>query len=306
MVQMLAIDTSRLSKAYGAVRPVTGLNLQVERGEVYAFLGRNGAGKTTTIRMLLGMVRPTTGAVALFGEPVRTGGRGPWRRVGQMVDVPAAYPELTVRENLDGARRLAGVPDRGAVDRAMERLGIADQAGRRARVLSRGNLQRLGLARALISDPDLLILDEPTNGLDPAAVVEIRTLLQDLARDHGTTVFMSSHILGEVERLASRIGIIHKGRLIEETNASDLASRRRRWLVVDARDHRHARSALEGAGYAPEPDDEGRLTITDERAVEEPDSIASLLAGAGVPPTHLSIEQEDLEAHFLRLTGSDA
>ena len=214
-----AIETDRFSKSYGPVRAVESVTLTVGRGEIYGFLGLNGAGKTTTIRTLLGMVRPTAGSVRVLGEAVGPSGRGPWSRVGHLVEAPSAYPELTVRENLEIARRLQALTDARLVTRVIERLGLASYADRKARALSTGNLQRLGLARALLHEPELLILDEPANGLDPAGVVEVRELLGDLARTRGVTVFMSSHILTEVDRLAGRIGIIHRGRLIEEFTA---------------------------------------------------------------------------------------
>jgi len=299
----LSIETTALTKRFGDVLAVDGVDLSVERGEVYAFLGLNGAGKTTTIRMLLGMIRPTAGRVAVLGEPVGPAGRGPWGRVGHLVETPAAYPELTVRENLEVARRLLGLSDRGAVTRAIERLGLAGYADRRARTLSLGNFQRLSLARALLHEPELVVLDEPANGLDPAGVVEVRELLLSLARERGTTVFMSSHVLAEVDRLATRIGIIHAGRLIEEVDAEELERRRARSLVVDARDRPAARAALEGAGFGVALAADGALVLGEPRAIEAPDEVARLLVAAGVPPTRLAVEQEDLEAHFLRLTG---
>ena len=296
-----AIETENLSKSYGAVRAVEGVSLRVGRGEIYGFLGLNGAGKTTTIRLLLGMVRPTSGTVRVLGQPVGPGGRGPWRRTGHMVEQPSAYPELTVRENLEIARRLQGLPDRGAVDRIVARLGLSEYAGRRAGALSTGNLQRLGLARALLHAPELVLLDEPANGLDPAGVVEIRELLAGLARDEGVTVFMSSHILTEVDRLATRIGIIHHGRLIEELEAAELEALRDRRLEVRARDLPAAQRALAAAGYASEARD-GALALKEPRALDAPDEVAALLARAGAPPTRLAVEQEDLEDYFLRLT----
>ena len=202
-----AIETNDLSKKYGDVLAVTHVNLQVKQGEIFGFLGLNGAGKTTTIRMLLGMIRPSEGNVRVLGQALGAGGCGPWAQVGHLVESPSAYPELTVRENLDIARRLQGMKNPKAVDDVMQKLSIASYSKRKAGTLSMGNLQRLGLARAMIHNPTLLILDEPSNGLDPAGVVEIRELLTDLARSHGVTVFMSSHILTEVERLATRIGI---------------------------------------------------------------------------------------------------
>jgi ABC-2 type transport system ATP-binding protein len=298
----LAIETIGLSKSYGAVRAVDAVNLRVGRGEIYGFLGLNGAGKTTTIRALLGMIRPGAGTVCVLGQPVGPNGRGPWRRVGHMVERPSAYPELTVRENLEVARRLQGLAGGAATDRIIERLGLGEYAGRRAGTLSTGNLQRLGLARALLHEPELVILDEPGNGLDPAGVVEIRTLLAGLAREQGATVFMSSHILTEVDRLADRIGIIHKGRLVEELKAEKMEQLRSRRLEIKTRDLEIARDVLGKNGFLVKAG-ENAIFLTESRAIDAPDEVADLLVRAGAPPTRLAVEQEDLEAYFLRLTG---
>jgi ABC-2 type transport system ATP-binding protein len=254
--------------------------------------------------MLLGMVKPMAGEARVLGTRIRPGERGPWGVVGYMVEAPRAYPELTVRENLEVVRRLHAVKDAGATSRAIAEFGLEEYAGRKAGTLSTGNMQRLGLARALLHDPELVLLDEPANGLDPAGVVEVRERLQRLAQEKGVTVFMSSHILAEVDRLATRIGIIHQGRLIEELTAAELARRRARRLAVDARDREAARAALAAAGYAVTTrGGDGPLVLEEERAVEAPDEVARVLVAAGAPPTRLAVEQEDLEQHFLRLTG---
>jgi ABC-2 type transport system ATP-binding protein len=219
-----------------------------------------------------------------------------------MVERPAAYPELTVRENLEVHRRLQGVADRTATERAIRRLGLDEYADRKAGTLSTGNLQRLGLARAMLHEPELIILDEPASGLDPAGVVEIRELLAGLAREKGVTVFMSSHILSEVDRLATRIGIIHRGRLIEELAAEKMDALRSRRLEIRTRDLEAARRVLTAAGFAVTTA-EDTLLLTEERAIDAPDAVAEILASAGSPPTRLAVEQEDLEAYFLRLTG---
>lgn len=297
-----AIETNDLSKSYGEVRAVNAVNLRVKRGEIYGFLGLNGAGKTTTIRALLGMIRPSAGNVRVLDQAVGPHGRGPWARVGHLVESPSAYPELTVRENLDIARRLHGIEAANATSRVIERLRLESYANRKAGTLSTGNLQRLGLARALLHEPELLILDEPANGLDPAGVVEIRELLESLAREKGVTIFMSSHILTEVDRLATRIGIIHAGRLIEELDTDALEKLRSKRLEVRARDLEAARASLQSAGYKPTLT-EGTILIEDAHAIECPDEIAKILVNAGAPPTRLAIEQQDLEAHFLQLTG---
>ena len=301
---MSVIHAEGLTKRYEGVLAVDAIDLRVERGEIYAFLGRNGAGKTTTIRMLLGMIRPSAGGVSLFGEGVGPGGRGPWRKVGHLVESAVAYPELTVRENLEVARRLCRVADRGATRQALDRLGIAAVADRRAGELSLGNLQRLALARAMLHEPELLVLDEPSNALDPSGVVEVRELLRSLARECGTTVFMSSHILGEVDRLATRIGIIHEGRLLEEVDSATLDRRRAPWLSVDARDRQGAAKALETAGYLVTFASPGAALVLEERrAVEAPDDVVRVLVAAGLPPTRLAVEQEGLEEYFMRSTG---
>jgi ABC-2 type transport system ATP-binding protein len=217
------VTTHGLTKRYGEVTAVDALDLQVRKGEIYAFLGRNGAGKTTTIRMILGLIRPLAGDVRVFGTSVQAAQPGWLRRVGCLVETATAYPNLTVRENIDLQCRLTGTP-RGAVSDVIERLGLVAAADRRAGELSLGNKQRLALARAMVNAPELLVLDEPANALDPAGIVEIRELLRSLADDHGTTVFVSSHILAEVAHLADRIGIIHNGRLVEELDRAALVA----------------------------------------------------------------------------------
>jgi ABC-2 type transport system ATP-binding protein len=298
-----AISTNNLVKRYGDVIAVDGLSLRVARGEIYAFLGLNGAGKTTTIRMLLGMVKPTAGEARVLGTGIRVGGAKPWDSVGYLVETADAYPELSVRENLEAMRRLRPGVLPKAVDLAIERLGLVAYANRRAGTLSHGNAQRLGLAKALMHDPELLILDEPANGLDPAGIVEIRNLLIELAHEQGVTVFMSSHILGEVARLAHRIGIIHGGRLLQELDIAELERNRRRRLLIQSRDMRAAHTVLCNAGFVPVSASNGVIEVKDTLAIERPDDIAKLLVNAGQAPTMLSVEQEDLEHYFLRLVG---
>lgn len=302
-----AIQTTGLTKRYGAFCAVDDVHLQVRQGEIYGFLGLNGAGKTTTIRALLGMIQPSAGHVELLGERVGPNGKGPWRQVGHLVETPAVYPELTVRENLEIARRLHGIKSANATTQVIEQLGISRYAARKAGTLSMGNLQRLGLARALLHKPALLILDEPANGLDPAGVVEIRALLQHLAHEEGVTIFMSSHILTEVDRLATRIGIIHQGRLVEELEAQQLERLRSRRLEIASRDLSAAQRVLTAAAYMAQLAPNGEwLALSDQRALDAPDEVARLLVNAGTPPTRLAIVQENLEDHFLQLTGVGA
>ena len=297
-----AIETNQLTKRFGDVLAVDSVNLRVKPGEIYGFLGLNGAGKTTTIRALLGMIHPSQGSLKVLGQAVGPHGKGPWARVGHLVETPSSYPELTVRENLEIARRLHGVSDPHATSLIIEKLVLSSYADRTAGTLSLGNLQRLGLARALLHEPELLLLDEPANGLDPAGVVEIRELLESLAREKGVTIFMSSHILTEVDRLATRIGIIHLGKLIEELDTDALEMLRSKRLEVKARDLEAARMCLQGAGYNPALQAE-TIVIESAHAIEHPDEIAHLMVNAGIPLMRLAIEQQNLEDHFLQLTG---
>jgi ABC-2 type transport system ATP-binding protein len=299
------IDTENLGKRYRDVTAVEHLSLRVAEGEIYAFLGLNGAGKTTTIRMLLGMIKPTTGSARVLHTRVRLGSDEPWAAVGYMVETPRAYPELTVYENLEVARRLHPGTPPAAVGQAIERLGLAAYAQRRAGTLSHGNAQRLGLARALLHSPRLLILDEPANGLDPAGIVEIRELLLELTRRQGVTVFMSSHILAEVSRLAQRIGIIHQGHLLQELEIGELEQNRHRRLLLRARDAGAAQRALASAGHPAQVLADGSLEVTAAQWVDRPDDVARLLVQAGAPPTQLLVEEEELERYFLRLIGMD-
>ena len=297
------IATRALTKRYRDVLAVDALQLDVRRGEIYGFLGRNGAGKTTTIRMLLGLIRPTSGEVSVLGRRIGPGETGVFGRVGFLVESASAYPNLTVRENLEIQQRLMGAPT-SAVTGAIEQLRLSEYADRRAGRLSLGNKQRLSLARAILHSPDVLVLDEPANALDPAGIVEIRELLRSLADEHGVTVFMSSHILGEVTHLADRIGIIHEGRLLEELDRDELQAKAREFVEVRVSDPARAEALLREAGFPHierDPDSPGVLHVQD--AADRTARIAAVLIGAGLELTALTATREDLETYFLRLTG---
>ena len=299
------IRTENISKHYGDVRAVQGVSLCVRRGEIYGFLGLNGAGKTTTIRMLLGMIRPTSGAAFINGERVYADNTELWKQIGSLVEIPYSYPNLTVYENLEIIRRLRFISDKGATDRVIEKLQLGAYVNRRAKDLSLGNAQRLGLAKALIHQPDILLLDEPTNGLDPAGIHEIREMLSDLATNHGVTIFISSHILGEISRFATRIGIIHEGVLLQEVDADQLEKLCRKRLLLKASDVSAARAILVHAGYSVGEAKNGVLELTDERAIAKPDEIATIMVNGGCPPTLLQVDEEDLESYFLRTIGME-
>lgn len=297
------IRTENLSKHYGNVHAVSDMSLNVRKGEIYGFLGLNGAGKTTTIRMLLGMIRPTTGIAYINGKKVSSGNTALWKQIGSLVEIPYAYPELTVRENLEIFRRLRFLPDKTSIDKVVEKLQLGAYVNRKAKNLSLGNCQRLGIAKAIIHNPEILILDEPTNGLDPAGIYEIREMLCDLAMNQGVTVFISSHILGEISRFATRIGIIHEGKLIKELDSGQLELLCKKRLLINARDISLAQSSLTQKGYKVLKNTENLLEIIDEKSIANPDAVATIMVNAGCPPLLLKVEEEDLESYFLRTIG---
>ncbi|HKM39840.1 MAG TPA: ABC transporter ATP-binding protein [bacterium] len=298
------IGTTDLSKIYGRTRAVDNLNLSVKKGEIFGFLGLNGAGKTTTIRLLLGLVRPTSGNCRLLGKKISAGSTHAWPDVGYIVETPHSYPELTVRENLEIVRRLRGIEDRACVDWIIRKLKLQQYEAKKAAQLSLGNAQRLGLAKAIIHQPKILLLDEPTNGLDPAGIVEVRRLLVELATNYQVTILVSSHKLGEIAKMATRIGIIHNGKLIKEMDSRQLERQLKKSLFLDGHNRPAIKSILAKAGYqlgsANLAGGSAPLEIRQQEAVEAPDRIATLLVKAGHPPTMLKVQAEDLEAFFLR------
>ena len=292
----VVLETHNLTKRYGERRAVDRLDLRVRRGEVYGFLGPNGAGKTTTLRMLLGLVRPTSGTVRVLGGP--PGDRSVLARIGMLVESPAFYPYLSGRDNLRVVARYAGVPAT-QVDEALEAVELTARAGDRFAAYSLGMRQRLGLAAALLKDPELLLLDEPTNGLDPAGMAEMRLLLRRLGSG-GRTVLLSSHLLGEVQQVCDRIGVLSRGRLLREGTVAEL--RGQGALLVTARPLEQAHAV---ARRLLGPD---RVAVQDGalRLEAEPDQAARVnceLVTAGVAVSALGWAERTLEDVFLELTN---
>jgi len=297
------IRTVGLTKHFKDVKAVENLDLTVRRGEIYGFLGRNGAGKTTTIRMMLALIRPTDGYVEILGQRMAPNVIRAFERIGSMVETPGFYGNLTVRENIEMQRDLLGLRRSGWVDEVVEMCDLGDYLSRKAQTLSAGNKQRLGLARALIHKPEILILDEPTNGLDPVGIVDIRTILKRLATERGITIFLSSHILSEVQQLATRIGVIHEGRLLEEIALDDLRLLNRTFLEFAVTDTKRAAWVLEETcgvrDYAVH--EEGIVRVYDDlgRAAE----LNRALVESGLEVTGSRTSEENLEDHFVKLTG---
>ena len=300
------IQTEDLTKHYGEVHAAEAVNLQIGQGEIYGFLGLNGAGKTTTIRMLLGMIRPTRGKAFLFGKKVDPGNKDIWNNVGHLVEIPYSYPELTVLENLEIFRRLRFLKDKNLISGIIDKLYLGQYKNIKVKNLSLGNAQRLGIAKAMIHHPGLLILDEPANGLDPAGIVQIRELIVDLAENHGVTIFISSHILGEISRLATRIGIIHQGFMIRESDVDQLKNSRYRALHVNTADNKRASGLLSRQGYFPAYLPDETLELQDESAIVEPEKISALLSSNELPPMKIVVEEEDLEHYFFRIIQTNS
>jgi len=298
------IETRRLTRRFGARLAVDDLNLRAPEAGIYGFLGPNGAGKTTAIRMLLGLIRPDAGEVHLFGEPLAADRQTLLRRVGALVEAPSLYPHLTGRENLEVTRRMLGAP-RALIDHALEIVQLSRDADRRVREYSLGMRQRLGLALALLNKPDLLILDEPTNGLDPAGIHEMRDLLRRLPAEFGVTVFLSSHLLSEVEQIASHIGIIHGGRLLFQGTLSELQEAHKAELTIGVNQPERATSCLTDAGWGVRVRPDGMLSVP-AKTPEDAARINRLLVGQRLEVFHLAPSQVSLEDIFLTLTGGKA
>ncbi len=299
------IETYGLSKRYrGGQLAVDGLELSVPQGAVFGFLGPNGSGKTTTIRMLMGLIGPTAGRVELFGEPIPQAGNRVLPRVGALIEGPAHYPYLTGAENLaryDAADRSADPRTRKArIADALERVGLSNAAQKKAKAYSLGMKQRLGLAAALLQPRDLLVLDEPTNGLDPQGMREIRSLIKSLAAD-GTTVFLSSHLLDEIEQVCTHAAVMSKGRLVVQGTVAELGAGLRARLAVTTPDAAAAETVLKAAGGA-EVHVEGDRVTCDADGLE-PDAVCAALVGAGIRVFAFGVERPSLEDAFVALTG---
>jgi ABC-type multidrug transport system ATPase subunit len=295
------ISTRGLVKRYGRLRAVDGIDLGVRAGDVYGFLGANGSGKTTTVRMLLGLVLPTSGEIELLGERMPRAGRRVLPRVGALIEGPAHYGHLSGRENLsllDAAGRGGSWRTRRRrVDDVLEQVGLAGVGRRPVKAYSLGMRQRLGLAGALLRRPELLVLDEPTNGLDPQGITEVRELLLELHRG-GTTVFLSSHLLAEVEQLCTRVGVLDRGRLVLQDELATLTAPTGSTVVRTPTPDR-VRATLDG-----------RVTSVDgERVVvkgSDPAEVNALLVGAGIAVTGLALERPTLEEVVLAAAGSSS
>lgn len=305
MMDEFIIETRHLTKQYGTQKSVSDLNIHVKKGRVYGLLGRNGAGKTTTMKMLLGLTEPTSGEIELWGKPLRGNEKEVLPRIGSLIESPGFYPNLTATENLRIFAALRGVPSRHAVKDALNLVGLPYRDKKLFSQYSLGMKQRLAIALAVMHDPELFILDEPTNGLDPIGIAEIRTFIRRLCDEGGKTVLLSSHILSEISLMADDIGIIDHGVLLEEESLSALESKNGRFIHLGISDAAQAARLLETVLHT------GQFRIDDDKSIRIFDTSLSLsllsetMVKGGVALYDLHLCENTLEDYFKRVTGGE-
>ena len=299
------ISTSHLSKKYGSVLRVNDLDLRVPEGCIYGFLGPNGAGKSTTLKMILGLVRPTAGDIAVFGELMTRRNRlAILKQVGSLIESPSYYGHLSGEENLRIVQTMRGVPEKNSRE-VLEIVRLTDAKDKRAAHYSLGMKQRLGLAAALLGYPRLLILDEPTNGLDPAGIQEMRELIKELPQRFGMTVVVSSHLLAEIDQMADHVGIIREGELVFQDSLTALHSRSKHHLALRTTDNLHAQAILRERRLHVSEGEDGYLVLpllNDDTTA----ALAELLVTQSIGVLRLEERQKSLEDIFLELTGKGA
>jgi ABC-2 type transport system ATP-binding protein len=294
------IATADLTKRFGGITAVDGLSLNVERGGVFGLLGPNGSGKTTTIGMLLGLIAPTSGTIHLFGQERPGVHSEDLRRIGAIVETPTFYPYLSGRDNLRYFQGVGGDARAEEVDRLLALVDLTDSAGRKFSAYSLGMKQRLGIAYALLGNPELVFLDEPTNGLDPGGMAEVRDLVKSLG-DGGRTVILSSHLLAEVEQVCSRVAILSRGRLLAQGVVADLLRRRGLIRLHTTDDAAAARLLAEQPGVLESRVEAGHVLIQTD---EEPWTLTRALAERGIYVGEMLPVQATLEQYFLEVTGN--
>lgn len=300
MWQQTILSLTNLGKQYSGRWAVQDLNMQIKPGEIYGFLGRNGAGKTTTIRMIMNLIQPTCGAIGLFGKTKQELSRELFKRTAATIEYPGFYLNFTARENLLYCAKMRNVPSK-KVDEMLKFFGLQEAANRMTREFSLGMKQRLGLARALLHEPELLILDEPSNGLDPAGIHEVRETIKLLNREKGITILFSSHILSEVEQTATKVGIIHEGKLIDEFSLEQFKQASEHFIELTVSDPQAAVHLLNTKLSMP-----CRVTgklIQIPGGKLQPEVVNRLLVENKMDVSRLSVYCETLEDRFMRLTG---
>lgn len=299
------IETKNLTKQYGTQKSVADLNIHVRPGRIYGLLGRNGAGKTTTMKMLLNLTMPTTGEVKIFGKDIRTNNKTILPRIGSLIESPGFYPNLTGTENLRIFAELRGVPNRNAIRDALDLVGLPYKDKKLFSQYSLGMKQRLAIALAVMHDPELLILDEPINGLDPIGIAEVRSFIRDLCNARGKTILISSHILSEISLLADDIGIIDHGALLEEESLEELEQKNSRFVHITVSDAAQAARILESVYQVKDfkvKDDHNILLFDATLPVA---GINQTLMKNGLEVSELHLCEDTLEDYFKKVTGGE-
>lgn len=299
----LLLQTRNLTKQYGRHRAVDDVNMHIKKGAIYGFIGRNGAGKTTCLKMISGLSTPSYGEIEMFGykgkdlQKVRS-------RVGCLIEAPGLYGNMSAYDNLNIKCKLTGIKKKGYIDELLKTVGLDTVGEKKTKHYSLGMKQRLGIALALVGEPDLLILDEPINGLDPQGIVEVRETIQKLAKERGMTICISSHILEELSKLATDYGIIHNGCLVQELTREELMKKCSERIELTLDNPKQAIPVLDDMGFnSYQVIDKEHIHIFER--LGESASLNMELAKAGIPVKGISITSEELENYFLRLTGGD-
>lgn len=299
----MVLETTMLTKKFGLQTAVSNVNIHVKKGEIYGLLGRNGAGKTTTIRMVLGLMKPTSGEVKLFGERLSAPTKRCFSRIGALIESPSFYENLTAKDNLQIIADLRGTHTKNAIENALALVNLEKETKKRVGQYSLGMKQRLGIAMALMHEPEFIILDEPTNGLDPIGIQQIRLLIKRLSTEKGVTIMISSHILSEIEQIADTIGIIDQGILLEELTMDEIKYRNRNYVKMTVSDVSRAIPIIEK-----------QLQITDYECLNDRElkiyhieanfeEINRQLNNHGIGVSEISMNKGSLEDYFLKLTG---
>ena len=297
------IETNALNFSFGNLKVLNELSINVPAGSIYGFLGPNGAGKTTTIRSLLGLYRTNDNSIRLFGKSLNQDKISILKRIGALVELPTVYEHLSGFDNIEITRKLRNLP-KNRTNEALKTVNLLQDSKRPVKHYSLGMKQRLGLALALLSEPDLLILDEPTNGLDPHGIIEIRELLLSLRKEKGTTVFISSHILSEIERLASHVGIINKGSLLFQGTLQELREIGVNTVTIETTKYEKGLNLLLNNNFSARLNKEN-IIEADVESKEEINSITRLLVKNDVPVFGISNYKKDLEQLFLDITKAN-
>jgi bacitracin transport system ATP-binding protein len=300
------LKTNQLTKQYKQDVAVDRVNISIKKGDIYGFLGQNGAGKTTTLRMIMGLIKPTAGEIELFGNLLTNKNKHEiYERIGSIIEIPGFYPNLTAIENLNIHQTLMGIGKNNVIEETLETVGLLDTRNKKVKNFSLGMKQRLGIARALLHEPEILILDEPTNGLDPMGIKEVRHLILDLAKKKEITVLISSHILPEVQQLSNKIGIIHQGKLVEEIDYELLDKKNRHYTQIIVNDEKKAVFLLEEKLAIKDYQviENGVIRIYEQ--LEEASHINHYLVSNGIYINELVMKRDTLEDYFMKLIGGE-